>query len=249
MSRDDKSAQNFLHETRVHKELLQRQEEEIRTILKSDPDLPLRERGSDREETYRQIAELRKLLEACRPYISRIKSFVLKISDESVEAACYLLFCEVFQHFESIFLLAAEGLSVPVNELNRTIAEALDLIVFFESQGRDSSSLRKWFAGEIVQNRKARESAHRFINEGRKDLLPVAALKARIYAGLSKYSHVSYAALLETIDVYERDFDWRRCAGFHYTKSGTLKQFYLSRDPGVVPELDRICEQCIAPSI
>jgi hypothetical protein len=252
-----------LEATRVHKELLRRQEGEIKTILKYDPELPQRELELDRVAILRQISELREILDACRPYVRQIKLFVPKISDETVEAASYLLFCVAVQHFEAIFLLAAEGQSIPAGELTRTIGEALDLIVLFAVEGQNSSHLKKWFNGEIVENRKARDSAHRFMNEGRKDPLPVAELKARIYAGLSKYSHMSYAALLESIDVYERDFDWRRCAGFHYTNSGTLpfalemlrslittlKQFYLSRDLDVIPALDRIHEKCSAPAV
>jgi hypothetical protein len=264
MSEKNNPTKEFhLEATRVHKKLLQSQEEKIEAILESDPERPIRERESDRVATLRQISELQKVLDVCLPYIRRIKSFVPKISDETVEAACYLLFCQVLQHFEAVFVLSAEGKSVPAGELTRAIGEALDLIVLFEVEGKNSSHLKKWFDGEIVENRKARDSAHRFMNEGRKDPLPVAELKARIYAGLSKYSHMSYAALLESIDVYERDFDWRRCAGFHYTNSGTLpfalemmrslittlKQFYLSRDPEVFPALDKIHENCSALAV
>jgi hypothetical protein len=39
-----------------------------------------------------------------------------------------------------------------------------------------------------------------------------------IYRMLSKYTHCSYAALMDCIDVYTHDYDWNRYAGFHYTE-------------------------------
>jgi hypothetical protein len=246
---------------RAHKALLVHQEDEIARILGSDPEYPLKERESDRLAVSMEIAELRGLLDTCRPYVARIKSLVAKISDESVETASYLLFCQAIQHFEAIFLLAAEGLSIQSSELIRSICEALDLVVLFDVEGQSHSNLKKWFDGEIIENREARDSAHRFMNEGRTDPVPFGELKAGIYAALSKYSHMSYAALLESIDVYARDFDWHRLAGFHYAKSGslpfaremvhamiiTLKQFYLSRDQKSFRELDKIYESAVRP--
>ena len=94
MSEKNNPTKEFhLEATRVHKKLLQSQEEKIEAILESDPERPIRERESDRVATLRQISELQKVLDVCLPYIRRIKSFVPKISDETVEAACYLLFC------------------------------------------------------------------------------------------------------------------------------------------------------------
>jgi len=94
------------------------------------------------------------------------------------------------------------------------------------------------------------------MNEGRSEPWPVEKTKAGIYAALSKYSHMSYAAVLESIDVYARDFDWHRVSGFHYTSVSslpfaremlratitTLKQFYRFhlRDDESFRELERI---------
>jgi len=226
--------------TADHKSLLVRQEDEIRKVLESDPERPRRERELNGRSVEKQIAELRSVLESCKPFVTRIKSLVPKISDETIEAASYLLFCQAVQHSEAIFVLAARGLSIQASEMLRAIGEALDLIQLFLEESQDHPKLKKWFEGEIIPNREAREAAHRFLNEDRKEPWPVKETKARIYDALSRYSHMSYAAVLESIDVYARDFDWHRVSGFHYANASslpfaremliatitTLKQFY-----------------------
>jgi len=235
---------------------LAKQEDEIRRTLESDPEYASRERELNRRTVEQQIAELQGLLETCKPFVARIKSLVPKISDETIEAASYLLFCQAVQHFEAIFVLAAGGLSIQACEMLRAIAEALDLIQLFLEESQDHPKLKKWFQGEIIPNREAREAAHRFINEARDEPWPVKETKAGIYDALSRYSHMSYAAVLESIDVYARDFDWHRVSGFHYANVGslpfareiliatitTLKQFYRFHlgDEESFRELERI---------
>jgi len=242
--------------TAAHKSLLAKQEDEIRRTLESDPEYASRERELNRRTVEQQIAELQGLLETCKPFVARIKSLVPKISDETIEAASYLLFCQAVQHFEAIFVLAAGGLSIQACEMLRAIAEALDLIQLFLEESQDHPKLKKWFQGEIIPNREAREAAHRFINEARDEPWPVKETKAGIYDALSRYSHMSYAAVLESIDVYARDFDWHRVSGFHYANVGslpfareiliatitTLKQFYRFHlgDEESFRELERI---------
>lgn len=47
-------------------------------------------------------------------------------------------------------------------------------------------------------------------------------MKAGIYSTLSKYSHVSYGALLESYDVLKADFDFDGSAAFHYVRASSL---------------------------
>ncbi|MDO8431104.1 MAG: hypothetical protein Q7S58_01700 [Candidatus Binatus sp.] len=218
----DKIKERLRLATREHKALLVGQEDEIKRILESDSHYVSRERESNRQAVETRIAELQGLLETCKPFVIRIKSLVPNISDETIEAACYLLFCQVVQHFEALFVLAARGLSIPAGEMLRAIDEALGLILLFLVEGQDHPNLKKWFEGETIPNSRARKAAHRFFNEGRSEVWPVEETQAGIYAALSKYSHVSYAAVLESIDVYARDFDWYRVAGFNYANFGSL---------------------------
>ncbi len=176
----------------------------------------------------------------CRLLFQSTDSTSNWLSFRGARHASYLLFCQAVQHFEAIFVLAARGLSIQACEMLRAIGEALDLIPLFLEERQDHPKLKKWFEGEIIPNREAREAAHRFINEDRNEPWPVKETKAGIYDALSRYSHMSYAAVLESVDVYARDFDWRRVSGFHYANVGslpfaremliatitTLKQFY-----------------------
>ncbi len=242
--------------TKERKEFLVRQENEIQEILEEDPEYALKKRYADRNGAAAQIVDLRRRLQHCKPFIERIKFRVPKISDETTEAACYLLFCQAVQHFEAVFALAAQGLSLQASDLIRAIGESLDLIVLFLVEDPNHTSLRKWFGGEIVPNRIARETADRFLNEGRSESQPVRELKAGIYTALSSYSQMSYTAVLNSIDVFARDFDWHRSAGYHYANADslpyakdilramvlTLKQFYGLHigDRTTFLELDKI---------
>ncbi len=200
------------------------QEEQITELLKADPDYPLRERERDRREAVGQIQELRKLLDVCTRYVTKLKSLISKITDHTVQAACYLLFCQALQNFEALLSLAADGFHYQVSVLLRTIREALDLVVLFLCEGQESPNLKKWFDGEIIPNKIARKAVHEFINEGRNEILEVEGTKTTIYGIFSNFNHMSYVALLQSIDVFARDFDFRRCAGFYNTRAETLPQ-------------------------
>lgn len=231
------------------------QKEEIKRCLALDPDLPLREREQNRRAVLTQISELQGLIHACTPYIQRLRSFVPEITEPTLHAACYLLLCQALQSFQAVLLLAAQGFHYQMSELLRGIREALDLVVLFLCEGQQISNLKKWFDGEIIPNRVGREALDRFINEARIVPFPVKERKAGIYEAFSKFNHMSYAALIDSIDVFERDFDTRRVVGFYRANMGTLpstkaeiramivamKQLYLSLgDKTAAKELDII---------
>jgi len=231
------------------------QKEQIKECLALDPDLPLRQRELDRRALLTQILEMQGLIHAVTPYVQRLRPLVPEITEPTLHAACYLLLCQALQSFQAILLLAAEGFHYQMSELLRGIREALDLVVLFLCEEQQSPNLKKWFDGEIISNQLGREALDQFINEVRTDPLPVKERKAGIYGALSKFNHMSYAALIDSIDVFERDFDTRRVAGFYRANMGTLpstkgeiramivtmKQLYLSLgDNTAAKELDII---------
>src|SRR6266496_1927025 len=89
----------------------------------------------------------------------------------------------------------------------------------FLGEEENSSILKKWFSGDIVENRDARDAADKFVNQ---DLSIIGAqiafkeAKAHMYRILSLYTHNTYAALLDSYDVYHKDFDFGKISGFHY---------------------------------
>ena len=63
----DKMKERLRLATADHKSLLVRQEDEIRKVLESDPERPRRERELNGRSVEKQIAELRSVLESCKP--------------------------------------------------------------------------------------------------------------------------------------------------------------------------------------
>jgi hypothetical protein len=230
-------------------------ENEVKLLIERDPDYPLNIRKLAQQEVANQTHEMRKLLEACAPYVAKMKPLVLNIAEKTVESACYLLFSHAVQSFDAILLLANEGFNHQITELLRGIREAIDLAVLFMYEGQCSANLNKWFDGEIISNDTSRKAFERFINEGRNSPLAVGETKSGLYSVISHFSHMSYIGLFESIDVFSRAFDVSRIAGFHYTATSSLpyaktslrsmvvalKQFDLSRgDENSYVELDQV---------
>jgi len=213
-----KSREEFL----IRKALLKEQDEEIQAILQRDPDRPIRERESDRQEVLADIAELRTRLEIIKPFVRRMRGRFAKISEESVAVACYLLFSQTVRNFEALLLLASRGLSFPASQLIRLIIEGLDLAALFREQGETGEHLKKWFGGGIVLNHHARKVIGESFNRLLESDPSVEKTKARVYSTMSTYSHMGLFALLDSVDVFTRDFDWGDVAAFHYLRSDTL---------------------------
>jgi hypothetical protein len=116
-------------------------------------------------------------------------------------------------------MLLKAGFSQEAMVISRSNQEALDLISLFLREPDNSPLLEKWFAGEIIENAKAREAAHEWLAETARKAgltLSIEGMKSAIYGTFSKYAHVSYGALLEEYDPFKDDFDFERIAGHHY---------------------------------
>jgi len=205
------------------------QASKVVNYLNQNPDAPQRQRETDTRYVAVEIEKLERIFNEIIPYIVKIREHIKDVLDQNKLTASYLLFGKIFQSWQALFLLAKNGFHYEVMELLRSIRESADLIFFF-MQGNDSSpDLEKWFAGEIVSNEKARKAMHDFMNEEISKTgvtLPISEIKSGVYGGLSKYAHVSYAALLDSFNVFSRDFDFERTAGFHYTRTSSLPFAY-----------------------
>ncbi len=234
------------------------QQESIKAFIEANPDTPEREKEENRKQTATAIARLEELYGEVFPYIRKIRSFVSEVLDQNRLTAVYFLFGKVSQGLRAIFLLAQGGFHYEVMEIVRSGREALDLIALFLREAENSPLLKKWFEGEIIENEKARAAIEKLLGQGNQKMripLSVRDMKAGIYSTLSKYSHVSYGALLESYDVFKADFDFDRSAGFHYVQASSLsyvkremtglivglKDFYSTvGDPQSYKELDTI---------
>jgi len=173
------------------------------------------------------------------PFIRRIRKLAGDIREPSRSSACDFLFGKFSNGMKALFVLAHQGFHYEAMEIVRSNREAL----------ADSPLLKKWFEGDIIDNSKAREAfadAIAAIARANNITINPKELKSDIYSTLSRYSHVSYSALLDAYDVYRQDFDFERDAGYHYVlnsslgyvreeiRSATLalRMFYLSINEG-----------------
>ena len=198
------------------------QRDRLRAYVKSNPAAPAFQREMDREQVTSEVRKLTEMWNDVMPYIRKIKSSIGDVLDHNRLTAGYLLFGKVSQGFAAIFVLAKDGFHYEVMEITRSNREALDLIALF-LRADSSALLRKWFEGEIVENVKARDALEEQIEDtAAKSGISVRGMKAGIYGALSKYSHVSYVALLEAYDIFHHDFDFERIAGYHWVLNSSL---------------------------
>ena len=197
------------------------QESEVIDYLRRNPDAPQRQRGEDEKYIAAEVGKLKSIFNETAPYILKIRERIPNVLDQNKLTASYFLFGKIFQSWQALFLLARDGFHYEVMELLRSIRESTDLTFYFMRGDDSSSDLKKWFAGEIMSNEKARKAMNEEASKAGV-ALPVGEMKAGVYGGLSKYTHVSYAALLDLFNVFRRDFDFERVSGFHYTRKSSL---------------------------
>jgi hypothetical protein len=222
-----------------------RQRDTLRAYLELDPTIPIREKHSNSEQLLVQVQKLADIWNEVLPHIRKIRPLIDDVLGHNKLVACYLLFGKVSQGLAASFLLLKNGFHYEVIEIIRSNREALDLIRLFIAEPEGSAQVKRWFAGEIVKNAKAREVADRQLRdfaEITKVAQSLEGVQDGIYSGLSHYSHVSYSAILDSYDIYHQDFDFEQIAGHHYALKSSLpyvrteihsvliilKAFYLS---------------------
>src|SRR5215471_16672009 len=120
------------------------QEEMVDQILRLYPDYANQEKEKDRESILNQVRELEGHFELILPFIKKIRSYILKVTDQNRTTACYFLLGKVSNSFRALFLLAREGFSYEVVEITRGIQESLDLVHLFLYEEENSPNLQKW---------------------------------------------------------------------------------------------------------
>jgi|SRR3989344_3289482 len=238
----------------------------VQEYLQKNPNAPEEQRNHDRKIISIGVARLESVFEQILPFISRIRNLIIDPLEQSKLAASYLLLGKIAQTWRAVFLLMRDGFHYETMELIRSIYEAKGLVFVFMNGDNESSDLTKWLSGEIIANERARAKMHEYMNTDAAHagvVLPIRDMMDGVYAGLSKYSHASYAALLDSFDVYQRDFDFEKTASLHYVRSSSipyaanelegtiviLKGFYqVLGDTESYKKLDQILRQ-IAPEM
>lgn len=179
------------------------------------------EKAKDLEEIQKKITGFQTIHSQVKTHIKRLRELVPDITEQTVLCAVYLIYGKVLQTWEAIFLLSSKGYNFEIMELTRSISEDIDLIKVFYLD-KNQKHLKKWFEGSIIDHKVARELEDEFIREAKLKVieehnLSPYDLATEVHSTYSKYTHCSYAAILDSVDVFNEDFDWNRYANTHYT--------------------------------
>jgi len=179
---------------------------------------PQQQREKDLDEIPKKLMDLKSVYLKTEERIKKLKTLIPDITEQTTLCAVYLIYGKILQTWRVIFLLTERGYNFETMELNRSIIENLDLIHTFYLD-KDSAHLGKWFQGEIITNEVSRSLVDEYITKNGVNTHGQSPydMANTVYRGFSKYTHCSYVALLESIDVYNEDFDWDGYSGTHYS--------------------------------
>lgn len=219
-------------EDRIKERVQKLKDRKAHNYFLSNPTYPENEKQKDEQQLQQAASLLEGKLPEIKTLIKAIKSYIPHIWEQNAITAVYILVCKAYGNLETIITLAKNGRNVEIVELARSGQESLDLAFLFLEEGK-AERLSNWFNGKIIDNKTAREALHRVINSDKLNSteLPVYDNKTDIYGVYSLYTHSSYAALLDSVDIYHEDFDFEGIAGLHYTLEyfdSIVKQLMIS---------------------
>jgi len=189
----------------------------------ADLSLPERMREDDEAKIKMSLAPLEIALPKITEILKNTRKYVPHIWDKSGLTATYLLIGKALSNLETIMFLAKKGKNLELVDLTRSGIESLDLAFLFLEEGQEER-LAKWFNGKIIKNEKARKQLHQSLNkhpaitEKFSSPIPISDVTNDIYAIYSLYTHSSYGAILDMVDVFREDLDFDGHAGFHYSR-------------------------------
>lgn len=195
---------------------------EAKKYFKQDVLYPNKQKRKDIANIQEEISKLKLIHRQIRCRIKKIKNLIPDITDQSTLCAVYLIYGKILQTWEAIFFLALRGYNFDIMELTRSISENLGLIKTFHLD-KEQEHLKQWFRGKIIVDRVSRKLEDKFIKNGvvkpiiEENNLSPYDIATDVYSVFSNYTHCSYAALLDSVDVFNEDFDWNLYAGSHYT--------------------------------
>lgn len=189
--------------------------------LLTEPLYPIKERDIDCHIIEVVVNQIEIIVADILELIKGIRKYFTNIWDENNIIASYLLIGKAYKNLLGVLREAKAGNISGVIELCRSGQEAIDLLVLFLDRA-NGDQLKRWFNGEIIKNKRAREGMDKSVNDMlfsmSKDQVSVKEMKADIYWTFSLFTHSGYGAMFELIDPYHEDFDFDEFAGFHYTR-------------------------------
>lgn len=181
-----------------------------------DLTLPERYKQKDIQDVLEQVERVETLVPEVLKLIKEIKPRFTNIWDQNELTASYILLGRAYSNLQTTIDLAKKGRCVEMIEIARSAHEGLDLIFLF-LDGKSQKYLKKWFEGEIIDPSVTRTSFEQAVTQLPVNTsLPAYELKNKVYKIYSLYTHSSYGALFDYIDVFREDFDFQNNSGFHY---------------------------------
>lgn len=189
--------------------------------LISDVLFPSKQREQNHRAANQYADVLDRKIKEIEPLIRSLKKHIDFIGDPDKFVAAYLLIGKSYTSLKAISILLRQGYSFQVVELVRSSIESINLSMLFFEDGQEDQ-LAKWFDGEIVGNKKAREVLDGSVNKMSQSMggteLPMKEALSDIYSIYSSYTHSGYSALFDFVDVFTEDFDFQQNSQFHYNR-------------------------------
>ncbi len=194
------------------------------------PEFPAIDKAKNIAIINRLCDEIEILLPDVEKLIKRIFSHTGSITEQTKVVAAYLLIGRAYVNLKTVLLVCRHGRNQEAMELSRSGKEALDLVMLFW-EDKNRALLEKWFKGKIIQNLDAREFHHKHLNEELAEFYnneeqPIKEMLSAGYKIMSNYTHSGYAGLLDSIDVFNLNFDFEAQAGYHYC----VNNFHIIED-------------------
>lgn len=191
--------------------------------LETYPDILKRDVVASKIGIEYKIIILEKRLNELLPYIKNIKKYIKDITEETFLCAVYLLMSNVSQNWNSLISLAKEG-DYGSFAFVRLIKEGIALsdLLVLDFQKNKRKNLEKWFSGEILGHSPTRTAHNEFMKENgtEEEYKFVEEANSTMYFIESQNIHSGYAAMLERISPYTKDFDYSGRTQYHRTNCG-----------------------------
>lgn len=244
---------------RIYDKLQRLKSGRARRHFVTDIGYPAREKEVDRASIITYTEKVEKVIPDIKALLELFRKHIPHVWDQNKFCASYLLICKAFSEIKPIMTIAKEGSSHEVIELARSGVEALDLSVLFLEEN-DGVYLKKWFDGKIINNDEARKMYDKIINAEReksRGMIPLKDVKSDVYWVYSLFTHNSYTALLESVDPFYEEYDFKKYSGYHYTAKNlhlienlvvnillSLKDAFLKlNDPNGFIETDKLMKK------
>lgn len=189
--------------------------------LLSDILFPSKQKELNRQFVNQYADRLDKKIKGVEPLMRSLRSHIDYIGDPDKFVAAYLLIGKSYTSLKAVSILIRQGYSFQIVEIIRSSMESLNLSALFFEDGQEEL-LKKWFEGEIVGNRKAREVLNASVNKMKQAMgdeqVPMKEALSDVYSIYSAYTHSGYSALFDFVDVFKEDFDFEQYTQFHYSR-------------------------------